>query len=47
MRSLTLFALHKFKELRGHRIPEPPTALEEAYEQIKEQLQHIVVSIIW
>uniref|UniRef100_A0A1I8C1G2 Thioredoxin domain-containing protein n=1 Tax=Meloidogyne hapla TaxID=6305 RepID=A0A1I8C1G2_MELHA len=32
------FAMHKFKEQRGHRVPEPPTALEHFYEHFKERL---------
>uniref|UniRef100_F1L320 Thioredoxin domain-containing protein n=1 Tax=Ascaris suum TaxID=6253 RepID=F1L320_ASCSU len=42
IRSLTAFALHKFKEQRGHRIPEPPTALEHFYEHVKERLLDIL-----
>jgi len=38
IRGLTNFALHKFKEQRGHRVPEPPTALEHFYEHVKEKL---------
>ncbi|KAF7637492.1 Thioredoxin domain-containing protein [Meloidogyne graminicola] len=32
------FAMYKFKEQRGHRVPEPPTALEHFYEHFKERL---------
>ncbi|VDM23450.1 unnamed protein product [Toxocara canis] len=42
IRGLTAFALHKFKEQRGHRIPEPPTALEHFYEHIKERILDIL-----
>jgi len=38
IRGLTTFALQKFREQRGHRVPEPPTALEELYEHVKERL---------
>ncbi|KAL3072297.1 hypothetical protein niasHT_034745 [Heterodera trifolii] len=38
VRSLTAFALHKYKEQRGHRVPEPPTALEHFYEHVKERM---------
>jgi hypothetical protein len=27
VRSLVAFALHRYKEQRGHRVPEPPSAL--------------------
>ncbi|KAH7695634.1 [NiFe]-hydrogenase maturation factor HyaE [Aphelenchoides avenae] len=37
-RGLTNFALHKFKDQRGHRVPEPPTALEHMYEHVKERI---------
>lgn len=37
VRGLTQFALYKFKEQRGHRVPEPPTALEAIYEHMKEK----------
>ncbi|KAI3413740.1 hypothetical protein GPALN_011222 [Globodera pallida] len=37
-RGLTAFALHKYKEQRGHRVPEPPTVLEHFYEHVKERL---------
>jgi thioredoxin-like negative regulator of GroEL len=37
-KGLTQFALSKFKDQRGHRVPEPPTALENLYEHIKEQI---------
>ncbi|MFH4978323.1 hypothetical protein AB6A40_005032 [Gnathostoma spinigerum] len=36
IRSLTNFALHKFKDQRGHRVPPPPTAIEQFYEHVKE-----------
>uniref|UniRef100_A0A0N4ZNG9 Thioredoxin domain-containing protein n=1 Tax=Parastrongyloides trichosuri TaxID=131310 RepID=A0A0N4ZNG9_PARTI len=36
VRTLTLFALSKFKDQRGHRVPEPPTLIEQFYEQLKE-----------
>uniref|UniRef100_A0A915DGJ8 Thioredoxin domain-containing protein n=1 Tax=Ditylenchus dipsaci TaxID=166011 RepID=A0A915DGJ8_9BILA len=39
VRGLTNFALHKFKDQRGHRVPEPPTALEHFYEHVKEKVQ--------
>lgn len=42
VRGLTAFALHKFKEQRGHRVPEPPTALENLWEQAKERAIDIV-----
>jgi len=38
VRGLTQFALQKFKDQRGHRVPEPPTALEHFYEHIKERV---------
>lgn len=41
-KSFTSFALHRFKEQRGHRVPDPPTLLEEIYEDIKEELEDIV-----
>uniref|UniRef100_A0A914H752 Thioredoxin domain-containing protein n=1 Tax=Globodera rostochiensis TaxID=31243 RepID=A0A914H752_GLORO len=37
-RGLTAFALHKYKEQRGHRVPEPPTVLEHFYEHVKERM---------
>lgn len=37
-KGLTQFALSKFKDQRGHRVPEPPTALENLYEHVKEQI---------
>jgi len=40
--SLAAFALHRFKEMRGHRVPEPPTKIEEIYEELKEDLIEIV-----
>lgn len=43
IKSLTAFALHKFKEQRGHRVPEPPTALEHFYEHVKERAADILV----
>ncbi|VDK48641.1 unnamed protein product [Anisakis simplex] len=42
IRSLSAFALHKFKEQRGHRIPEPPTALEHFYEHVKERILDVL-----
>lgn len=42
IRGLVTFALHKFKDQRGHRIPEPPTALEQFYEHIKERTLEIL-----
>ncbi|VDD93034.1 unnamed protein product [Enterobius vermicularis] len=42
IRGLTTFALHKYKDQRGHRIPEPPTALEQFYEQVKERAIEIL-----
>lgn len=42
IRSLTAFAMNKFKELRGHRVPEPPTALENFYEHLKERFLDIL-----
>lgn len=44
IRSLTNFALHKFKDQRGHRVPEPPTVLEHFYEHVKEKISHVLVS---
>uniref|UniRef100_A0A7E4ZTG5 Thioredoxin domain-containing protein n=1 Tax=Panagrellus redivivus TaxID=6233 RepID=A0A7E4ZTG5_PANRE len=38
VRGLTQFALTKFKDQRGHRVPEPPTALENFYESAKEHV---------
>uniref|UniRef100_A0A915HFV6 Thioredoxin domain-containing protein n=1 Tax=Romanomermis culicivorax TaxID=13658 RepID=A0A915HFV6_ROMCU len=32
------FALYKYKESRGRRVPEPPTLIQELYEQFKEYL---------
>ncbi|CAD6194748.1 unnamed protein product [Caenorhabditis auriculariae] len=42
VRSLTNFALHKYKEQRGHRVPEPPTAIEHLYEFTKEKVLDIM-----
>ncbi|VDM96481.1 unnamed protein product, partial [Onchocerca ochengi] len=42
IRSLTTFALYKFKDLRGHHVPEPPTALENFYEHVKERIVDIL-----
>jgi thioredoxin-like negative regulator of GroEL len=38
VRGLSNFALHKFKDQRGHRVPEPPTVLEHIYEHVKERI---------
>ncbi|KAL3096712.1 hypothetical protein niasHT_025140 [Heterodera trifolii] len=38
VRGLTAFALHKYKEQQGHRLPESPTALEHFYEHVKERM---------
>ncbi|CAI4231783.1 unnamed protein product [Auanema sp. JU1783] len=38
IRSLVNFALFKFKEQRGHRVPVPPTAIEHIYEYTKEKI---------
>lgn len=46
IKSLTAFAMHKFKELRGHRVPEPPTALENFYEHVKERAVDILVRLL-
>lgn len=45
IRSLTNFALYKYKEQRGHRVPEPPTALEHAYEFVKEKVADVLVGV--
>ncbi|KAI6178078.1 Thioredoxin domain-containing protein [Aphelenchoides besseyi] len=37
VRGLTNFALNKFKDQRSHRVPEPPNALENIYELVKER----------
>ncbi|EFP02910.1 hypothetical protein CRE_28232 [Caenorhabditis remanei] len=42
VRSLTNFALHKYKEQRGHRVPEPPTAIEQVYEFAKEKIMDVM-----
>ncbi|PAV91308.1 hypothetical protein WR25_21900 [Diploscapter pachys] len=42
IRSLVNFALYKFKELRGHRVPNPPTALEHLYEFTKEKIHDMM-----
>ncbi|VBB25533.1 unnamed protein product [Acanthocheilonema viteae] len=42
IRSLTAFAMYKFKDLRGYHVPEPPTALENFYEHIKERIADIL-----
>ncbi|CAJ0930205.1 unnamed protein product, partial [Mesorhabditis belari] len=42
VRSLTNFALFKFKEQRGHRVPDPPTAIEHFYEFAKEKILDIM-----
>jgi hypothetical protein len=44
VRGLTNFALNKFKSTAGHRVPQPPTALENFYEHLKEKALDIVVS---
>lgn len=44
VRGLVAFALHKFKEQRGHRVPDPPTALENFYEHVKERVSDAIVS---
>uniref|UniRef100_A0A914CCD1 Thioredoxin domain-containing protein n=1 Tax=Acrobeloides nanus TaxID=290746 RepID=A0A914CCD1_9BILA len=38
VRGLTQFALTKFKDQRGHRVPEPPTVIEHFYEHVKERV---------
>jgi len=38
-KSFVNFALFKFKETRGHRVPDPPTLLEGLYEDVKEEIQ--------
>ncbi|GMT30121.1 hypothetical protein PFISCL1PPCAC_21418 [Pristionchus fissidentatus] len=38
VRSLFNFAMFKFKELRGHRVPDPPSAVERVYELCKERI---------
>lgn len=42
VRGLTNFALNKFKNTAGHRVPQPPTALENFYEHVKEKVLDIV-----
>ncbi|VDK74571.1 unnamed protein product [Litomosoides sigmodontis] len=42
IRSLTAFAMYKFKDLRGYHVPEPPTALENFYEHVKERVADIL-----
>ncbi|VDO76452.1 unnamed protein product [Heligmosomoides polygyrus] len=42
VRTLTNFALFKFKEQRGMRVPEPPTAIEHVYEYTKEKIIDIM-----
>ncbi|CAJ0578041.1 unnamed protein product, partial [Mesorhabditis spiculigera] len=42
VRSLTNFALFKFKEQRGHRVPDPPTAIEHFYEFAKEKIVDVM-----
>ncbi|XGW23385.1 hypothetical protein V3C99_005542 [Haemonchus contortus] len=42
VRTLTNFALYKFKEQRGMRVPEPPTALEHVYEYTKEKILDVM-----
>ncbi|CAD5210156.1 unnamed protein product [Bursaphelenchus xylophilus] len=42
VRGLANFALQKFKDSRGHRVPEPPTALENFYEHVKEKVLDVV-----
>lgn len=37
-KGLTHFALYKFKDQRGHKVPDPPTALENLYEHVKEMI---------
>lgn len=44
VRGLTNFALNKFKSTTGHRVPQPPTALENFYEHVKEKILDVVVS---
>jgi len=39
------FAMYKFKEQRGHRVPEPPTALEHFYEHFRERLTDAIVCL--
>lgn len=43
IRSLTAFAMYKFKDFRGHPVPEPPTAIENFYEHVKERIADILV----
>ncbi|KAK6037498.1 hypothetical protein COOONC_24997, partial [Cooperia oncophora] len=42
VRTLTNFALFKFKEQRGMRVPEPPTAIEHVYEYTKEKILDVM-----
>ncbi|ETN68483.1 hypothetical protein NECAME_05566 [Necator americanus] len=42
VRTLTNFALYKFKEQRGMRVPEPPTAIEHLYEYTKEKILDVM-----
>lgn len=47
IRSLTAFAMYKFKDLRGYQVPEPPTALENFYEHVKERIADILVYLFY
>ncbi|KAE9420712.1 hypothetical protein Angca_008048, partial [Angiostrongylus cantonensis] len=42
VRTLVNFALFKFKEQRGMRVPEPPTAIEHLYEYTKEKIASVM-----
>jgi len=42
VRGLSNFALNKFKSTTGHRVPQPPTALENFYEHAKEKVLDVV-----
>lgn len=44
VRGLANFALNKFKSTTGHRIPQPPTAIENFYEHVKEKIIDVFVS---
>lgn len=47
VRGLTNFALNKFKSTAGHRVPQPPTALENFYEHVKEKILDVVVNYLY
>ncbi|KJH46570.1 hypothetical protein DICVIV_07353 [Dictyocaulus viviparus] len=46
IRTLVNFALFKFKEQRGMRVPEPPTAIEHLYEYTKEKIVDIMSCLL-